>query len=469
MSGATMAELEFYGAAQTVTGSMHLLHLRDGTFALDCGLFQGRREESRQRNLTFPMPPAEMKGLLLSHAHIDHSGNIPGLVRQGFSGPVYATPATCDLCDVMLADSAHIQEEDARFWNEKCARTPAEYIDPLYTLQDAQAAAGLCRPVAYNQWQEFADQTSACWIEAGHILGSACILVAIHQSRPVHLLFTGDLGRSNMPILRDPPCPLPRVDYLITECTYADRHHAKAADMKAQLIRIVNETAAAGGKVIIPAFSVGRTQTVVYYLCQALAEGTLRALPIFVDSPLSVQATEVFERHPECYDAEARDFWFRQGDIFGTKQVRYVTAVEESKAINKLKEPCVLIASAGMCEAGRILHHLANNVENEANTVVVVGFMAQHTLGRRIVERREEIKIFGRMYKLLCRVEILNGFSAHADADDFARCLGPIASDLRAAFVVHGEGAQPAAMTEILTRAGCKTVHTPAPGDRFTL
>jgi len=464
-----MAELEFYGAAQTVTGSMHLLHLRDGTFVLDCGLFQGQRAESQHHNRTFPMPPAEMGDLLLSHAHIDHSGNIPGLVRQGFSAPIYATAATCDLCDVMLADSAHIQEEDARFWNEKRARTPAERVQPLYTLDDARAAAKLFRPVGYNQWQAFADGAAAQWIEAGHILGSACIMVAVHQDRPMHILFTGDLGRSNMPILRDPPCPLPRADYLITECTYADRHHANPTDMKEKLVRIINETAAAGGKVIIPSFAVGRTQMVVYYLCQALAEGSLKPLPVFVDSPLSVQATEVFMKHPECYDAEARDFWFRQGDIFGTHWVNYITAVEESKALNDRKEPCVIIASSGMCEAGRILHHLKNNVENEANTVVIVGFMAQHTLGRRIVERREEIKIFGRMYKLLCRVEILNGFSAHADADDFARCLGPIASDLRAAFVVHGEGAQLSAMTDILTRAGCKTVHVPAPGERFTL
>jgi metallo-beta-lactamase family protein len=464
-----MAQLEFFGAAQTVTGSMHLLHLRDGPVTLDCGLFQGRREESRQRNSTFPLPPEELKGLLLSHAHLDHSGNIPGLVRQGFSKPVYATPATCDLCDIMLADSAHIQEEDARFWNEKRARDASDRIAPLYTLPDAQAAAKLCRPVAYNTWQEFADSAAAQWIEAGHILGSACIVVALHQSRPRHILFTGDLGRRGMPILRDPTCPLPRVDYLITECTYADRRHANPTDMKDQLVRIIRETVEGGGKVIIPAFSVGRTQTVVYYLCQALAEKTLRPLPIFVDSPLSVHATEVFEKHPECYDAEARDFWFRRGDIFGTQQVRYITDVKDSKAINDLKEPCVIIASAGMCEAGRILHHLKNNVENEANTVVVVGYMAQHTLGRRIVERRDEIKVFGRMYKLLCRVEVLNGFSAHADADDFARCLGPLAPDLRAAFVVHGEGPQPAAMTDILHHAGCKTVHTPAPGERFKL
>jgi len=464
-----MAELEFYGAAQTLTGSMHLLRLDDSVVAMDCGLFQGRRAEARDRNRTFPLPPAELKGLLLSHAHIDHSGNIPGLVKQGYTGSVYATSATSDLCEVMLADSAHIQEEDAKYWNEKRATSAKDRIEPLYTLDDAKAANKLFRSVSYNQQQEFADGCLATWIEAGHILGSACIIVAIHQSKPVHILFTGDLGRSKMPILRDPTCPMPHVDYLITECTYADRRHANPTDMKDKLVRIVNETAAGGGKVIIPAFAVGRTQTAVYYLCQALAEGSLRPLPIFVDSPLSVNATEVFRKHPECYDAEARNFWFHQGGIFGAGRVRYITSVDESKQLNSIKEPCVIIASAGMCEAGRILHHLKNNVENEANTVVIIGFMAQHTLGRRIVERREEIKVFGRMYKLLCRVEILNGFSAHADADDFARCLGPIAADLRAAFIVHGEGTQPAAMTEILSAAGCKTIHVPAPGDRFQL
>ncbi len=464
-----MAELEFFGAAQTVTGSMHLLHLDGSVVAMDCGLFQGRRAEAWERNRTFPLPPAELDALLLSHAHIDHSGNIPGLVRQGFTAPVYTTSATTDLCEIMLADSGHIQEEDARYWNEKRAHEHDHRIEPLYTVEDAQAASKLFRSVDYNQQQEFADGCLATWVEAGHILGSACIVVGVHQSKPIHILFTGDLGRSKMPILRDPVCPMPHVDYLITECTYADRRHDNPTDMKDKLVRIINETAAAGGKVIIPAFAVGRTQTAVYYLCQALAEGSLKPLPIFVDSPLSVNATEVFRKHPECYDAEARDFWFSEGGIFGAGKITYITDVQESKRLNEIAEPCVIIASAGMCEAGRILHHLKNNVENEANTVIVIGFMAQHTLGRRIVERREEIKVFGRMYKLLCRVEVLNGFSAHADADDFARCFRPIARDLRAAFVVHGEGAQLTAMTDILTAAGCKTVHVPAPGDRFKL
>jgi len=464
-----MAELEFHGAAQVTTGSMHILHLPEGPVAMDCGLFQGRRGEAREKNENFPLPPSRLRGVLLSHAHIDHSGNIPNLVRHGFEAPIYATSATCDLCEIMLADSAHIQEEDARFWNEKRAETPADHIRPLYTLQDAKAAQKHFRPVAYDIPVSFAEGATATWLEAGHILGSACLLVEFKGSDPKRLLYTGDLGRFDMPILRDPIHPLPQADYLITESTYANRRHANPTDMQAELVGIINETRAVGGKVIIPAFSVGRTQNVVYYLSTAIAEGLLKPLPIFVDSPLSVNATEVFKRHAECFDEEARDFWFQNGDIFGAGYVNYITDVEDSKALNAVAEPCVIIASAGMCEAGRILHHLKNNIENENNTVVVVGFMAQHTLGRRIVERREEIKIFGRMYKLLCRVEILNGFSAHADAADFARCLSPLAKGLKAAFVVHGEEQQTAAMKEILTRAGVGTVHIPAPGERFKL
>jgi len=465
-----MVELEFHGAAQTVTGSMHLLHL-DGRTAvsLDCGLFQGRRQEYRERNSQFPVEPAKLQAVLLSHAHIDHSGNLPGLARRGFHGPVYATSATCDLCEVMLADSAKIQEEDARFWNEKRAHSPREFIQPLYTLEDAAACAGLVRPVSYDQPVEFAEGAQATWIEAGHILGSACMLIEVRRSRPIRLLFTGDLGRFEMPILRNPACPLPEADYLITECTYADRRHANPTDTKEKLVRIIAETRRAGGKVIIPAFSVGRTQNVVYYLAQAISEGLLAPLPIYVDSPLSVQATDVFRHHSECYDEQARDFWEARGDLFGSGLVTYVTGVDDSKALNDIREPCVIIASAGMCEAGRILHHLKNTVENESNTVAIVGYMAQHTLGRRIVERREEIRIFGRMYRLLCRVEVMNGFSAHADADDFARCLSPLAGRLKAAFVVHGEGPQRAAMQRLLEQAGCRTVHIPAPGQRFGL
>jgi len=464
-----MAELEFFGAAGTVTGSMHLLHLPGGCFALDCGMYQGRREESRKRNSTFPVAPDKLRGVLLSHAHIDHSGNLPGLTKRRFQGSIYATPATCDLVNVMLADSAHIQQEDAKFWNEKRAATPGDRIEPLYTVEDAKAVAPLLRPVPYNEPVEFAPDASATFLEAGHLLGSAAIVVTLRLPRPVRILYTGDLGRAGLPILRD-PVALPTVDYLITDCTYADRRHTPSADMKQALARVINQTRSAGGKIIIPAFSVGRTQNVVYYLMQALAEKLIEPLPIFVDSPLSVSCTEIFRKHPDCYSEEARDFWWRSNrDLFGEGVVRYITDVNESKALNDRNEPMVIIASQGMCEAGRILHHLKNNVENERNTVVIVGFMAQHTLGRRIVERREEIKIYGRIYRLLCRVETLNGFSAHADRTDYARMLAPLAPRLRGAFIVHGEGVQLTAMTDLLKQAGCKQIATPRAGQRFRL
>ena len=464
-----MAELEFHGAARTVTGSMHLLHLADGPVALDCGLMQGRRQLSREWNQTFPLPPDRIKAVLLSHAHIDHSGNLPGLVKQGFRGRIHTTAATSDLCAVMLADSGHIQEEDARFWNERRAARPEDRIEPLYTVADAEAAEPHFAGLAYSDRLPLGDGCAATFLEAGHILGSAVILIEWGGPKPVRLLYTGDLGRFGVPILRDPTAPLPQADYLITECTYANRRHDDPGRMKERLIAIINETRAGGGKVIIPAFSVGRTQTLAYYLQQAVAEGSLKPLPIFVDSPLSARATEVFRKHPECYDAEATAFWRQEGDVFGRGLITYVTDVEESKRLNDLRDPCVIIASSGMCENGRILHHLKHNVEEERSTVILVGYQAENTLGRRIADGRRDLRIFGRIYTRRCRVEAMEGFSAHADAEDFVRLLAPMAGGLRAAFIVHGEEPQWEAMTKILRRAGCRKVHVPSPGERFPL
>ena len=464
-----MAELEFHGAAQTVTGSMHLLHLDEGVFTLDCGLFQGKRSWSREMNRSNPIEPGELSGVLLSHAHMDHSGKIPYLYANGYNGPVYATGATCDLCEVMLADSAHIQEEDARYWNRKRAKSEADRIEPLYTKEDAQLANGHFKDCRYASPTSFADGCTVTFLEAGHILGAACVLVEVTHSEPVRLLFTGDLGRFHIPILRDPTNPLPKVDYLITESTYANRRHDDADSMDGELVKIIKETRKRKGKVIIPAFSLGRTQHIVYALSRAIADGRLEKLPIYVDSPLSSRVTEVFKKHPECYDREAKDFWHEEGGIFGRKLVTYITDVRDSKALHGKPGPFVLISASGMCEAGRILHHLKNNVEDERNTVVVVGYMARNTLGRRIVERHEKIKVFGEEYPLRARVETLNGFSSHSDADDFVKLLGPLARELKGAFVVHGEDDQTAAMKQLLETAGCTNVHIPAPGDRFPL
>ncbi|KKM00204.1 hypothetical protein LCGC14_1806770 [marine sediment metagenome] len=465
-----MTELLFHGAARRTTGSMHVLKHDGMMVSLDCGLYQGRRDESRELNQVFPVAPGELDSVVLSHAHIDHTGRLPGLVKGGFDGPVYATPATKDLCGIMLPDSAHIQEEDARFWNERRAGD-GERIEPLYTAEDVDKTLPLIKPVFLDTEFELGPDCRGKFIEAGHILGSAMVLLEINRNgSSKRILFSGDAGRFELPILRDPSVPLPECDYLITECTYADRRHDNPTDMKERLCRIISETVAVGGKVIIPAFSVGRTQTIIYFIIQLFMEGRLKELPVYVDSPLSTRATEVFAKHPEVYDAEALKAWGREGDLFGRDgPVRYITAVADSKALNHRDEPCVILSASGMCEVGRILHHLKNNIEDENNTVIIVGFMAQHTLGRRIVERREELKIFGRMYRMLARVEVLNGFSAHADADEFRRLYAPIAGKIKRAFVVHGEQKQPVAMKAMLEELGCRDVVVPSQGDSFEI
>ena len=465
-----MIELTFHGAARRTTGSMHYVRHDEKLLSLDCGMFQGHRAEARELNQHFPISPRKLDLVLLSHAHVDHSGRLPVLVKRGFEGPIYATPATRDLCQIMLPDSGHIQEEDAEFWNAKRA-DEGKRIQPLYTVEDARATLPQFRTIDYDTTFEVCPDCSATYLEAGHILGSAMLLLEMKRNGSTRrLLYSGDMGRFDVPILRNPTEPLPEVDYLITECTYADRRHDNPTDMKEKLRRIITETAAIGGKVIIPAFSVGRTQTIIYYLIQLFTEGRLRQLPVFVDSPLSTHATEVFEKHPECYDREAIRQWGKEGHLFGRDgAVKYITDVNDSKALNGRNEPCVIMAASGMCEAGRILHHLKNNVEDEKNTVIIVGFMAQHTLGRRIVERREEIKVFGRMYPLRARVEVLNGFSAHADVDEFRRLYGPMAKKLRGAFVVHGEEAQPEAMRALLGELGCRKTTIPSPGDTIRL
>jgi metallo-beta-lactamase family protein len=466
-----MIELQFHGAAGTTTGSMHVLSDGDSCVCLDCGLFQGRRNETRDANEKFLLPAQRVQRVLLSHAHMDHAGRLPLLVKKGFTGPIYATPATRDLCEVMLPDSGHIQEEDAIFWNTKVAQRGEKKIAPLYTVADAMATLPHLRPAEYGEMVEVFHNAKAVFFEAGHILGSAMTMIDVNRNGDsFRILYTGDVGQFDMPIINDPTEPLPQCDYLITECTYADRRHGSAADMKDRLLRIIRETSAAGGKVIIPSFSVGRTQTLLYYLFELRKEGRLDDIPVFVDSPLSMQATEVFSNHPECYDREAVHLRWANGDFFHQDGlVRYVESVEESKALNDRRGPCVIIAASGMCESGRILHHLKNNIENPNNTVVVVGFMAQHTLGRRIVERREELKIYGKMYKLLARVEVLNGFSAHADVDGFRRLYQSIAPKLRRAFVVHGEETQPVAMAQLLHELGCPDVVAPTLGQKVKL
>jgi metallo-beta-lactamase family protein len=457
--------IKFLGAARQVTGSMHLVEAAGGTILIDCGMFQGRRDESREKNRKLPPEAVKADVMILTHAHIDHSGNIPTLVKNGFRGSIYATPATRDLCAYMLRDSARIQEGDANYLNKKFADDPEwKKVEPLYDEEDAVKALQHIVSVPYGKDFSPLKGVTARMLDAGHILGSAQIALDADGRR---LIFSGDLGRKGLPILRDPWMPRPPVDYVVMESTYGARAHGSIAEMHDDLARVVGETVKRGGKVIIPAFSVGRTQEVVYAFNHLRRDGRLPEIPVFIDSPLSVNVTEVFKLHPECFDPETLRFVAKHGDAFGFEGVRYIQSVEESMRLNDLSSPAVIIASSGMCEAGRILHHLRNNVENPNNTVCIVGYQAQHTLGRRIVERRPKIKIHGVERELRAQVSVLNAFSAHGDKHDlmaFARaCEGA-----KQIFLIHGEPEQQDPFLAELAAGGMRA-SAPAPGDEVEL
>jgi metallo-beta-lactamase family protein len=466
-----MMRLTFHGAAREVTGSMHLVEADGLLIALDCGLFQGRRAETQEKNLRFPVDPARLHAVVLSHAHVDHCGRLPLLVRRGFTGAIHSTPATRDLAALLMADSAHIQAEDARFLNRKRARTGEPPVEPLYDEQDAATAVRLFRTVSDRRDFWITRRLRGRFLQTGHMLG-AC-LVALEYTPPdgrppVRLVFSGDVGRFNLPILRDPEA-FPACDYLITESTYGGRRHPPVDDLKGQLAQVVNETAARRGKVIIPAFSVGRTQVIVYTLHQLREAKAIPEIPIYVDSPLAVNATEVFRLHPELFDAEARAFQRQTGDILGSGCCTYLRDAEESKKLNTRRSSCIIISASGMCETGRIVHHLRNNVQNARNTILIVGFQAEHTLGRRIVERLPHIHIFGEKLRLKAQVVVLNGFSGHADGEELGRLLRPLAPACRTAFLVHGEVDQMEALAVRLRGDGFGEVRLPAAGEAFDL
>lgn len=463
-------KLRFFGAAREVTGSMHLLEINGKTVALDCGMFQGRRAESDAKNRTWPMPPAKIDALVLSHAHVDHCGKIPRLVADGFDGPIYATPPTCHLAAIMMADSGKIQEEDTHYVNKRRARRGEPPIEPLYVQEDAFAAAKLFQPRKLNEPFDVMPGLRVTFHEAGHMLGSAGELLEIdaHAGRTTRLVFTGDLGRSQMPILRD-PAPLPGCDYLISESTYGGKMSDPPADMRGKLTEILMETFARGGKVLIPAFAVGRTQALVYELHQLARDGKIpERVPVFIDSPLAMRATKIYREHPEVFDAEATAF-NHGGGMFDGDMFHYVESVDESKALHARRGPLVIISASGMCEAGRILHHLKNNIEDPRNTVLIVGFQAVNTLGRRIVERYRSVKIYGEMYNLNAQVKVLNGYSSHANARELLNALTPLAKNCRRAFLVHGEPDQAAALAAGMNRAGFDEVTVPEPGSVFEL
>jgi metallo-beta-lactamase family protein len=458
-------EIEFVGAAREVTGSCHILRIAGKTVVLDCGLFQGRRSESQAKNLQLPVPIEAIDAVVLSHAHIDHAGRLPFLVRHGYQGTIWCTPATRDLCAVMLADSAHIQEKDAEF----LARRGKQPIEPLYSLRHSTRTVELMSSVPYRRTFDVVPGVRVLFVDAGHILGSASVVVDCTEGgRTKRLVFSGDIGRSGLPIIRDPEPP-DGADVVVMESTYGNRTHESTEGARARLAAVIRETAARGGRVLIPAFAVGRTQELVYDLHVLAGAGAIPFIPIYIDSPLAIDTTSVFEMHPDVFD-HGEDLVRTVRDLFRFELVHYTRDVEESKALSRMHGPMVIIAASGMAESGRILHHLSQGAPDQRNTVLIVGFQAEHTLGRRIVERRPMLTVFGDEVPLRAHVEVINGYSAHADRVELASwidCVRERSATLSNVWLVHGE---PPAQDELATSLRAKgfAVGCPSPRERQT-
>ena len=446
-------KLTIQGAAQTVTGSKHLIEVNGKRLLLECGLFQGRRAKTYQVNLNFDFDPTSIDAVILSHAHIDHSGNLPNLVKQGYQGPIYATPATRDLAEIMLKDSGHIHEYDVKYLNKKRKKQGLPPVEPLYTIQDAVQTIPHFREIGYEKTFSPVKGVTARFIEAGHILGSAAVLLDLEErGKSVRLWFSGDIGRPDLPLLRDPVLPGGYgVDTLLMECTYGDRPHDNIQEAFSEFRQVLDRTLRRGGKVIIPAFSVGRTQTLVYCINELMAEGKIPEVPVFVDSPLATAASETYRRHPECFDQETWDLISEHRQpALDFDQLTYTHSVEESKALNHCKDPIIIISASGMVEAGRILHHVKNNIHDERNTIVIVSWQAPHTLGRRLAERKREIRIFGESYYRRAQVETINGLSAHAGQGLLVDYAKSAAHEAQQIILVHGEEPAAYALKELL-------------------
>jgi len=432
-------KLFFYGADRTTTGSKHLLEVNGQRLLLECGMFQGRRDKTIDYNTHLAFPPGRVDALLISHAHIDHTGIIPVLCRDGFKGKIFATEATTDLCRIMLVDSAHIQEQDALFLNKKLAKKGRPLVAPLYTQADATAALEQFAPVAYEQPVAVGPGVAATWIDAGHILGSSIIVLDIAEgARKYRLAFSGDLGRGHNDILCDPAVPQ-NVDYLLTESTYGNRVHEPLADVNERVCQIINRAVERNGKIVIPSFAVGRTQQLLYTLYQLQQSLCIPALPIYVDSPLAVNATTIFRKHLEAYNPKFAAVMANGDNPFSTPNVTYIQSVEESMALNGLTKPCIILSASGMAEAGRIRHHIHNTVEDPRNTILIVGWCAQHTLGARLASGDKQVNVFGELHTVRAEIETIDAFSGHADRHELHRWAEQITGSLRGIFVVHGE------------------------------
>ena len=444
-------KLTSYGAALEVTGSQHLLEVNGKKLLLDCGLFQGRRQEAHDKNEDFQYDPSEIDAMILSHAHIDHSGNIPHLIKEGFTGIVYCSEATRDLCEPMLMDSAYIQESDAEYAKRKL-KDALETVVPLYTIEDAEKALESFKTVPFDKSFKLFDGVEVTLHEAGHVLGSAMIQLDVkdqEDGKQKRFVFTGDLGRCHLPIIND-PYQIEEADYVLTESTYGNRTHAPIEEGVPELARVINRTVRRGGKVIIPSFAFERTQELIYGLHLLYEQGEIpKNLPVFIDSPLATGLTKIFQDHIELYDESVRKEFKLSQNPFKMPQLKHTNSVEESKELNFFIGPCIIISASGMCEAGRIRHHLKNNIEDPKNTIAVVGYMAENTLGRKIVDGEAIIKIFDQMYEVNAEVVILESFSAHADMDDLDGWISKI-KGLKKIMLAHGEEDQSEPMAERL-------------------
>ncbi|GAB2606906.1 MBL fold metallo-hydrolase RNA specificity domain-containing protein [Spirosoma areae] len=454
--------IQFFGAARTVTGSKHLLTTAGGKqILLDCGLFQGINTD--ELNQQFGFDPAQVDYMVLSHAHIDHAGLIPRLVKQGFTGPIYTTASTIDLCEVMLMDSARIQERDLERVNERRQRRGEAELEALYDEQDVAQALDQMRLVDYGKPFVICDEVTALLTDAGHLLGSASVSLTIHENgAEKRLFFSGDIGRPNDKILRSPDT-FPQADYIICESTYGDRLHESEPDMKSHLLDIVEQTCVVGrGKLIIPAFAVDRTQELIYALDQLESEGRLPRLPVYIDSPMAVLATKVMRDHEEDFNPEILAYIKKDGDAFDFPNLHYITDVNESKAINDSKEPCIIISASGMAEAGRIKHHIKNNIQKPNTTILLVGYASPSSLGGALKRGDKEVTIFGEQYPVIARVATMDSFSAHGDYREmlnFLSCQDP--AQVKTVFLVHGEYDKQLVWKEHLQAAGFQHIEIP--------
>lgn len=470
-------KIKFCGADRTVTGSQHLLEINGKKILLDCGLFQGKRQDAYDINRTFLFDPKELHCVILSHAHIDHSGNLPTLYKKGFDGSIYSTTATKDLCSIMLLDSAHIQEKDTEYVNKKRLRQNLAPFKPLYKMEDAKRVLENFKTVSYRKSfciDGLKECVSVEYFDAGHILGSAMIVLTIDENkRKFRFAFTGDIGRPGLPIIKDPEF-IGNVDFIISESTYGGRVHDKSNMMDDQLEAVLKDSISRGGKTIIPAFSVGRTQEIIYSLSKLFEKGSIPMIPVFIDSPLSIKATDIFKLHPECYDSEFASLILSGVKTFELPNLRYTQSVDESKRLNSVNEPCIIISASGMAESGRILHHLKNNIEDPKSTVLIVGYMAEHTLGRRLIESRNSenasVRIFGDEYYVHAKVVVLNSFSAHADRDELLGYFDNFdRKQLQKIFLVHGEIDQQEAFKDGLRSMNFKDIEIPVKGQEVDL